>query len=509
MIRLRVDLPLLLMSLLTLPLCNALSEGEACGTIPRLAAMEAESNKFLLYINGKFKPSSSGKTLQVLCPVNDSAVYEVQACTKEEIDEAFEAAKNAQKLWSKTPLWKRAELLKKAAAVLRENAAAIAEVMMYEVAKPLKAAISEVMRTADLFEYTAEEGVRVAGELLLSDAFTGEKRNKLALVQRVPLGVIVAIPPYNYPLNLAGSKVGPALMAGNSVVMKPPSAGAVTEGKERAGRQLGKGELKRGCRGSEVGDYLTQHRLANAVSFTGGSTGIRVAKGAGMIPMQLELGGKDPAIVLPDANLKAAASAIVKGAFSYSGQRCTAVKIVYIVEEEDEISRVLLPMILELVKKLKVGGPEEEDVDITAVIDGKSASYIKSLVDDALELGAKLQLPEGGWKQEGNLIHPVVLTGVKKSMRIVYEEQFGPVLPIVSVKTAEEAVELANGSPLGLQASLFTQVNGAPARGPDHFPFQGFKDSGLSSQGVRWSIEAMTKIKSTVLNLAQESYTQG
>mmetsp|Transcript_24840 Transcript_24840/g.38991 ORF Transcript_24840/g.38991 Transcript_24840/m.38991 type:complete len:393 (+) Transcript_24840:707-1885(+) len=392
--------------------------------------------------------------------------------------------------------------------------------------------MSEVLRTADLFDYTAEEGVRIGGDLYTSDSFQGEKRNKLALVQRVPLGVIVAVPPYNYPLNLAGSKIAPALIAGNSVVMKPPSAGAVTgivgiaAILDLAGAPKGLVNVVTG-RGSEIGDYLTQHKLANAVSFTGGATGLRVAKGVGMIPLQMELGGKDPAIVLKDANMKATAKNIVKGAFSYSGQRCTAVKILIIVEEKDEISKELIPMIEEGVAKLKIGQPFDEGVDITAVIDAKSASFIKGLVDDAVEKGATMLLPKGGYKQEGNLIHPVMLTGITKDMQLMCEEQFGPVLPITSVKTVEEAIELANNSPMGLQASVFTQnidqaiyisdalqagtvqVNGAPARGPDHFPFQGFKDSGIGSQGVRWSIEAMTKVKSTVLNLAQESYTQG
>jgi len=416
---------------------------------------------------------------------------------------------------------------------MRENAEAIAQVITDEVAKPSKAALSEVLRSADLLEFTAEEGVRIGGELALSDAFAGEKRNKLALVQRVPLGVIVAIPPYNYPLNLAVSKVGPALMAGNSMVMKPPSAGAVTglvgiaAVFHAAGCPPGLLNVVTG-KGSEIGDYLTQHKYAQGVTFTGGNTGLRVARGAAMIPLQMELGGKDPALVLPDADIPAAASAIVKGAFSFSGQRCTAVKVVYVIEDDDEVSRQLVPLILDKVKKLKIGQPWDEDVEITAVIDGKSAAWIKSLVEDAVALGAKMELPESEeWKQEGNLIHPVVLTGVKEGMRLVHEEQFGPVLPIVSVKSVEAAIELANASPYGLQASVFTkgldnamsisdalqagtvQINGAPARGPDHFPFQGTKDSGIGSQGVRYSIMAMSKIKSTVINLASESYTQG
>jgi len=407
--------------------------------------------------------------------------------------------------------------------------------MLNEVAKPRKAGIAEVLRTADILEYTAEEGVRVAGTVLNSDSFPGEKRNKLALVSRVPLGVVVAIPPFNYPLNLAGSKVAPALIAGNAIVMKPPSQGAVTglvgiaAVFHLAGVPAGLLSVVTG-KGSEIGDYITQHRHANAISFTGGSTGIKVARGAAMIPLQMELGGKDPAIVLPDADIALAASSIVKGAFSYSGQRCTGVKIVVVVEPPGGggALEALLPLILTQAAALKVGHPSEDGVDVTAVIDRKSADFIEGLVADAVDKGAKMVLPASGkLERAGNLIHPVVLTGVREGMRIVYEEQFGPVLPIMTVSSTREAIDLCNASPLGLQASVFTrsledamlladelqagtvQINGAPARGPDHFPFQGFKDSGIGSQGVKWSIEAMTKVKSTVINLSQESYAQG
>mmetsp|Transcript_45776 Transcript_45776/g.114744 ORF Transcript_45776/g.114744 Transcript_45776/m.114744 type:complete len:564 (-) Transcript_45776:281-1972(-) len=498
-----------------------------CVSVTSVAGLVSGAGSANLYINGAWKPSASGKTLPVLAPFNGSVVYNVQAATQGEIDEAFDSARAAQREWARTPLWKRAELLKKAATQMREHAPAIAEVMVNEVSKPRKDAIKEVMRTADLFDFTAEEGVRAEGTLLTSDSFVGEKRNKLALVSRIPLGVVVAIPPFNYPLNLAGSKVAPALMAGNALVMKPPSAGAVT-GLVGIGAVMHLAGAPKGLinvvtgKGSEIGDYLTQHRHANAISFTGGATGIKVAKGASMIPMQMELGGKDPALVLPDADVELAASHLVKGAFSYGGQRCTAVKIGVIVTQE--MYDKVLPLVLAKTDKLKVGHPDDADVDITAVIDSKSADFIEGLVKDAISHGAKVEYPKGGFRREANLIWPCVLTGVTPAMKIFYEEQFGPVLPLTVVASTEEAIELCNDSPLGLQASVFTrnidqailvsdalhagtvQINSAPARGPDHFPFQGFKDSGIGSQGVKWSLEAMSKVKSTVINLSGESY---
>lgn len=273
-------------------------------------------------------------------------------------------------------------------------------------------------------------------------------------------------------------------------------------------------------KGSEIGDYLVQHPKANLISFTGGSTGIDVCRKAGMVPLQMELGGKDACLVLPDADLELASTSIVKGGFSYSGQRCTAVKIVFATHE---IADVLLEKVLNKLKKLKIGHPED-NADITAVINKKSADYIESLVKDAEAKGATLTTP---YVREGNLIHPLVIDNVTEDMKIHWEEPFGPVLPFVRVASAEEAVALANKSEMGLQGCVFTQdinrailvanelcsgtiqINGPPARGPDHFPFQGFKDSGIGAQGIKYSIESMSKVKSYVINLPDVAHPRG
>jgi glyceraldehyde-3-phosphate dehydrogenase (NADP+) len=396
--------------------------------------------------------------------------------------------------------------------------------VLREVGKNRKSAVEEVKRTADLLDYAAEEGIRVAGTVLSSDSWVGQKRDKFAVVERVPLGVILAIPPFNYPINLAGSKLGPALIAGNAVVMKTPTQGAVSTlhlgaAFHMAGAPPGLVNVVTG-KGSEIGDYLVQHPGANLISFTGGSTGIEVSKKAGMIPLQMELGGKDACIVLPDADLELASTAIVKGGFSYSGQRCTAVKIIFAV---DEIADALLEKVLAKKRKLTIGHPED-NADITAVINRKSADYIESLVKDAEAKGAVLTEP---YVRQGNLIHPLVVDRVTEDMKLHWEEPFGPVIPFVRVPDAATAVALANKSTMGLQGCIFTQdvnrailianeltsgtvqINGPPARGPDHFPFMGFKDSGIGTQGIRYSIESMTKIKSYVINLPEASYARG
>ncbi|TFJ88382.1 hypothetical protein NSK_000731 [Nannochloropsis salina CCMP1776] len=478
--------------------------------------------KFL--VNGEWRKSTSGRTISNLTPYDETICYEVQACTREEIDEAYATAHAAQRVWAKTPIWKRAELLHKAATVLRQYAALIATPVLREVGKNRKSAYDEVVRTAELLDFAAEEGVRINGEVMSSDAWVGQKRNKLAIVERVPVGVVLCIPPFNYPINLCGSKIGPALIAGNAVVVKTPTQGAVSTlhlgaAFKIAGAPPGLVNVVTG-KGSEIGDYLVQHPGANLISFTGGATGIDVSKKAGMVPLQMELGGKDACIVLPDADLELASTAIVKGGFSYSGQRCTAVKIVFATAE---IADALLEKVLAKLAKLTIGHPEE-NADITAVINKKSADYIESLVMDAESKGATLTTP---YKRVGNLIHPLIIDHVKENMKLHWEEPFGPVLPFVRVGDAAEAVTLANKSSMGLQGCVFTQdinrailvanelaagtiqINGPPARGPDHFPFTGFKDSGIGAQGIKYSIESMSKVKSFVINLPEAAHPQG
>ena len=486
---------------------------------------DGSAGAFKYAVNGTWRTSASGSTCDALNPSRGNArSSSFQACTTQEVDEVFTAAKNAQRGWAKTPLHARAKLLHEAARLMRAHAEPMALALTNEVAKGAKDARVEVERSADLIEYTAEEGVRLLGEgkLLMSDSFPGNSRNKLCLASKVPVGVVLCIPPFNYPVNLCVSKIAPALIAGNTVVVKPPTQGCTAtlhmmQCFIKAGFPPGTVNALTG-RGGEIGDYLTTHPEVNAISFTGGETGIRVAQKAGMVALQTELGGKDACIVLPDADLDLAAKSIVKGGFSYSGQRCTAVKLVAVFEE---VADELLSKVNAQIAQLSVGLPED-NANITAVVSKSSADFIESLVQDAESKGAKLCQE---WRREENLIWPLLIDNVTHDMKLCWEEPFGPVLPVVRVKSEDEALELVNKSRFGLQGCVFTkdidrairmsdametgtvQINGPPARGPDHFPFQGVKDSGIGSQGITNSINVMTKVKSTVINLAQPSYT--
>ena len=269
-------------------------------------------------------------------------------------------------------------------------------------------------------------------------------------------------------------------------------------------------------RGSEIGDYIVTHPGVNFINFTGSTAvGRHIAKEAGMIPLMLELGGKDAAIVLPDADLDFTAQTIISGAYSYAGQRCTAVKRIL---TEDKVADQLVPRLLKGIGKLKVGDPRG-DATIVPLINTQAADYVMGLIQDATDKGAQV-LTGGG--RTGNLIEPTLVDHVTTDMRLAWEEPFGPVLPLMRVRDMQEAIDIANRSEYGLQSSVFTknihdafyianrlevgtvQINNKTERGPDHFPFLGVKASGMGTQGVKYAIEAMTRPKAIVFNL-QES----
>ncbi|WP_424534014.1 aldehyde dehydrogenase family protein [Sphaerisporangium viridialbum] len=477
----------------------------------------APANRYRLA--GEWREANDAQTLPVVSPVDGSVIGSVHEYTHDEIDSAFAAAHRAQPRWAARPLIERAGLLHKFAGLLAESATVIGDVLMMEVAKARKDARDEVIRSADYIRHTAEDAKRIIGESQFSDSFPGQARNKLAIVHRVPLGTVLAIPPFNYPVNLAVSKIAPGLVTGNAVVLKPPSQGALSglmmcELAYEAGIPPEILQVVTG-RGSRIGDYLVQHPGVDLITFTGSSeTGADLARKAGMIPLLLELGGKDPAIVLADADLEAAAADIVAGAFSYSGQRCTAVKRVLVI---DSVADRLVAKIAERTAKLTVGDPRD-NAQITPLVDPQSAVDAERMTNDAVAGGAVLI---HGGTREGGLMQPTVVDHVTAEMELAWVEPFAPVLPIIRVSSASEAIRISNRSEYGLQAAIFTsdidtaiqiaarldvgtvQVNGRTARGPDHFPFLGTKASGMGTQGVKPSIEAMTRVKSLVVNLRE------
>lgn len=474
---------------------------------------------YKFFSQGKWQESQTKKFLNVCSPIDDSIIGIVPSATFPEAELAVEAAKGSQKEWEAKSVSERVELMHKVAQLIKANVDKLRDLIILEVGKPFSEAEDEVLRTVDLIDYYAEEGRRVFGEVLDSGAFPGYPQNKVAIARRVPLGVVLAIAPFNYPINEGAPKIVSALVTGNTVVLKPSTQGAIStlhmvELFNASGIPAGVLNCVLG-EGEDVGEFLVTHHQINCVNLTGSyETALRVSQKAGLKKLIFGLSGKDASIVLSDCDAKLAASEIAKGSFSYAGQRCTGIKRVLV---EEKIYDHFVEELREVVrKKYVLGDPRKKETTLGPVINDKAAKYIAELLTDAINLGAKAIL---GGKRKGRYIEATILTGVTKGMRVAWEEPFGPILPIMKIKDWQEGVQMANESSYGLQSSVFTkdldtawavanalevgsvQINGKDARGPDHFPFTGSKHSGLGMvQGAKYLISEMTRYKTIVMN---------
>ncbi|ATG97495.1 NADP-dependent glyceraldehyde-3-phosphate dehydrogenase [Mesoplasma lactucae] len=468
--------------------------------------------KFDAVINNKFIEGK--ERLNILDPTTLQTGGTVAALDEQDIDNAFLAARAAFPAWRDLTLIQRINYLTKWNELIAKNREEIAKIMTIEVAKNYKDALTEVDRTVEYITYTLEEAKR-----LEPMAFTGagyDVQNKYAIYERLPKGVGLAISPFNYPINLAMSKIAPDLVMGNTVVFKPATAGSMT------GSMLGKLAVEAGLpagifnvvtgRGSVIGDIITQNKELDFISFTGSvDVGHHILEIASTKDVILELGGKDPVLVLDDKNLDFYSDQIISGAFSYSGQRCTAIKRVL---TTNAIADKLVPLLKERIEKLTVGKPMD-NADITPVISPKAADFVQSLIDGAIKDGATVVI---GNKRDNNLMAPTLMDHVSLKSDLAWEEPFGPVLPIIRNDDINELIKIANESVYGLQAAVFSQdidlaitvakqletgtanINGKTQRGPDSFPFMGIKDSGFGVQGIHETLLSCTRLKGIVIN---------
>jgi len=469
----------------------------------------------------KWVESLTGKTIDVISPLDNHILGKIQLVSNSEIDQAIEKAHQAQLVWRDIPMIKRAKILHLAADWIRHHEHYLTTLLIKEIGKTVTEAKDEILRSADMIDYFANEGLHITGEELSGEAFPGYDQTKMAIIERVPLGVILAIAPFNYPINLSVSKIAPALIMGNAVIFKPPTQGSIsslhlTEIFRIAGVPDGVVVTITGG-GSDIGDYLCTHRGVDMVTFTGSSpVGKSIAEKIGMIPILFECGGNNPALVLPDSDLNFTAAEVVKGAFSYSGQRCTAIK--YVLGLTPTMEK-LLPLVVAKTKEMiKMGDPRNEGNNMGPLISDAAADEIEKRILEARAKGARIVL---GGKRDKRFIEPTILENVTPAMEILHTETFGPVVSFIKVKSIDEAIKIINESNYGLQASIFTndegsgiklaklinvgtvQINSKPQRGPDHFPFLGVKGSGIGVQGIRYTLEAMTRLKPIVLNKPQ------
>ena len=357
-----------------------------------------DDNVYKFFSGGKWIKSHTGNLIEIKSPIDDSLVGKIQAMAKDEIDGVFSNALDAQKAWAKIALDDRAAVLKKAAELLRQNIEEILEIKVLEIAKNVGSAKSSILRSADIIDFTADQMDVVNGqEVLYSKDFPGGGEKKTAHIIKEPVGVVLAISPFNYPINLAVTKIAPALLAGNSVVVKGPTQGSITTAMlveifNKAGAS-GAISFVSG-KGSEIGDYLVSHKYANMIDFTGSSeVGKDIIKKAGLKPLLLELGGKDAALVLDDADLDLAAEEIVDGAFSYAGQRCTAIKRVLAHKDiHDDLIKKIAAKTKE--KYSILGDPRDEKTQLNPLIINKQGEYAGELLMMLCNVGQRFWLGE-------------------------------------------------------------------------------------------------------------------
>ncbi|MBO6275099.1 MAG: aldehyde dehydrogenase family protein, partial [Methanobrevibacter sp.] len=399
---------------------------------------------------------------------------------------------------------------------LKENRDDFAELLTKEVGKPINESYVELDRSIETLKLAAEEAKRIYGESVPLDAGLNGK-GFFAFTQKLPLGVVAAITPFNYPLNLTIHKIAPAIAAKNTVIIKPPTNAPLTVMKfaELVNEEFPDGVINviTGY-GSEVGDALVASQKIDKISFTGSVlTGLLIAQRAGMKKVTLELGGNDPLVVLDDANVDAAVKGVINGAYLNAGQVCMGVKRIIV---QEGIYNKFKTRLVEETSKIKMGNPMDKSTQLGTLISEKAAMQVEETVNNAVNAGAEILT---GGKRNGAFYEATVIDKVTPDMDLVVNETFGPIAPLIKVKTVDEAIQIANATEYGLQAGVFTEnyknamrcaneieagtvfINKQSTFRTDNMPFGGFKNSGCGKEGIKYAVEEMTKTKLIGLNL--------
>lgn len=419
----------------------------------------SSTKEYKLFINGEWVKSTSGETIAIVNPSTEEVVANVQNGTAEEALEALKAAEKAQKEWKKLPARSRADMLYKLADEIDSNTEHLAQLLTKEQGKLLKVARFEVAVTASFIRYACEGARRIEGDIIPSD-----NPNEQIWIQKVPRGVVVAITAWNFPLALAGRKLGPALVAGNSIVIKPTSETPLATLElgnlaNNVGIPAGVLNIITGP-GRAMGNALVESPITKMVTMTGSTpVGQQIAKNAAnnLTHVQLELGGKAPFIVFKDADIDAAVDAALHSRFDNCGQVCTCNERMYL---HEDIYDIFMEKFITKTKALKVGNPMLEDTDMGPKVNAAELKHMEHLVAVSVKEGATIatggKKPEGAEFEKGYWFEPTVLTNVTQDMTIVHEESFGPILPVLKFKTFDEVIGYANDCEYGLAAMVFT-----------------------------------------------------
>jgi glyceraldehyde-3-phosphate dehydrogenase [NAD(P)+] len=464
------------------------------------------------FIDGQWE--SGVEAIDVIDLADGGVFARVSTADQQQAEAALDAAADAQTTLRETTVPERVAWLETIAAGLRDRKTELAEVIVREAGKPISSARGEVESAAERFERAVEEARGLTGEY--RPGTTAGHEGWQAITKPEPIGTVLCITPYNYPLSTTALHVAPALAAGNSVILKPASKTPVSAAILAA--VIAETDVPAGAfnfvpgHASEVGDVLAGSDVVDAIAMTGSAdAGGHVARESGMVNLHMELGGNAPAVVFPDADLDATAAACAKGSLKYAGQRCSAVSRVL---THERIHDDLVRRIDDAMDEWTAGDLFDEDTDLGPLISDDQAEWVEELVDDALDRGA--DRVRGG-ERDGQFFEPTLLANVPRDARIVTEEQFGPVVAVTTIEDADDAVAVANASDLALDGAVFTadhdramdvaerldagavRINGAPSHGLGDIPFGGNKKSGINREGIGVSIEQFVRQKSIIL----------
>ena len=412
---------------------------------------------YQMYIDGQFVTSTSGQFFDVINPATEEVIASVTKGTVEETRAAIDAADTAQNAWEQLPAIERAGYLRKIAHGIRERTEEIARIISSEMGKTLPLARVEVNFTADYIDYMAEWARRYEGEILQSD-----RSNEYIFIYKKAIGVTTGILPWNFPFFLIARKMAPALVTGNTIVVKPSvdspiNAILFAEIVHSSGLPKGVFNLVHGA-GGEIGQELAGNPKVGLVSLTGSEpAGRKVMEAASrnITKVNLELGGKAPAIVLADANLDLAAKAIVASRIINSGQVCNCAERIYV---QREVKEVFTQKLVELMKKVRLGNPlEDETLDMGPMVNKQGQLHAQAMVDEAIKAGGRCLLGGHSVKGKGYYFEPTIIDNVTNDMAILRQEIFAPVIPIATFETIDEVIELANDCEYGLTSSIYTQ----------------------------------------------------
>jgi acyl-CoA reductase-like NAD-dependent aldehyde dehydrogenase len=457
----------------------------------------------------------SGDVTEIWSPYDGSLVGRVHRACADDVEQAIAAAVRSFQTTRRLASWQREDVLKRVAESIRGRREEFARTIALEAGKPIKAARIEVDRAAFTFTVAAEESKRIYGEIVPLD-WLPETTNRVAHIQRVPLGPISGITPFNFPLNLVAHKVAPALAAGNPILLRPASQTPVSS------LLLGRMLVEAGwppeavavlpCSTAVAAPLVEDDRI-ELLTFTGSpEVGWGLKSRAGRKHVTLELGGNAAVIVHEDADVGYAAERVAWGGFVFSGQTCISVQRVFVHSSHYE---AFLDDLVKRVSLLQVGDPLDESTDIGPVIDSGNAARVGEWLDEAVSGGAVIA---AGGVREGNIWHPTVLTGVQDEMRVSCEEVFAPIVTVTPFDDVDAAIDAAGRSRFGLQAGIFTHdqrvidaafdgldvgglmVNDVSTFRIDHMPYGGVKSSGMGREGLRYTIEEMTRLKLVTYN---------